>query len=142
MNIKACFKISNLDSKISTAFLIVRITMGIAFLFHGWSKIQNPFGWMGAESPVPGVLQFLAALSEFGGGIALILGCLTRLASLGMAFTMLVATYMHAVVFGDPFVSKGGGSYELALMYLTLSILFLVAGPGKYSVDQKLFGTK
>lgn len=142
MNIKACMKISNLDSKISTAFLVIRIVVGIAFLFHGWGKIQNPFGWMPEGSPIPGFLQFLAALSEFGGGIALILGCLTRLAAFGMGFTMLVATYMHAMVFGDPFVSKGGGSFELPLMYLTICILFLVAGPGKYSVDQKLFGTK
>ena len=40
---------------------------------------------------MPGVLQMLAALAEFGGGLLLILGLLTRLASLGIAGVMVVA---------------------------------------------------
>jgi putative oxidoreductase len=53
--------------------------MGTAFLFHGWSKIQNPFGWMGPQSCMPGILLALAALSEFGGGLALIVGFLIQI---------------------------------------------------------------
>jgi putative oxidoreductase len=34
--------------------------MGTAFLFHGWPKAQNPFGWMGPEAPVPAFLQAMA----------------------------------------------------------------------------------
>ncbi len=61
--------------------------MGVAFMFHGWPKIQNPMGWWTGEPPVPGIFQALAALAEFGGGMALIVGLLTRLASLGIART-------------------------------------------------------
>ena len=127
----------------STALLALRLIAGAAFLFHGWGKITNPFSWMGPDTPVPGILQFLAALSEFGGGLAWILGLLTSVASLGMAVTMTVAALMHLIVRNDPFVSATGGpSYELALVYLGISVVFLALGPGIFSLDAKVFGTR
>ena len=137
--IKKLMSVSSYSFSGNFGLLLVRLVMGVAFLFHGWGKIQNPFGWMGPEASVPGIFQALAALSEFGGGIALILGLLTCLASLGLAFTMLVAVYTHMVVMGDPFVSQGGGSYELAAIYFVLSILFISMGPGGFSIDRKIF---
>lgn len=144
MNIKRCFQVSGHPNCTSLGFLLVRWVMGAAFIGHGWGKIQNPMAWMGPEAPVPGVLQMLAAVSEFGGGIALILGLLFPLAMLGLTITMIVATSMHAFVMKDPFVASGPGqsSFEPALMYLVLSLMFLLAGPGKYSADAKIFGHK
>ena len=137
------FKVTNSSKASSMAFLILRLIAGLAFVLHGWGKIQNPFGWMPPDASVPGFLQFLAALSEFGGGMAWMLGLLTPLASLGLFFTMAVAASMHAFVMKDPFVNMtGGSSYELALVYLGISILFLFAGPGKFSLDAKFFGSK
>lgn len=134
-------KTSPISNWQSAALLLLRVVVGIAFILHGFGKIQNPFGWMPAPSPVPGIFQFLAALSEFGGGIALILGLLTRVASLGLAITMLVATLTHAFAFGDPFVNlSGGSSFEPALTYFVIAILIMIVGPGKYSVDAKVFG--
>lgn len=131
------------STRISVGLLILRVVAGVAFTLHGVGKIQNPFGWMGPDSGFPAILQALAALSEFGGGIAWALGLLTPLASLGIGCTMVVATYMHAVVMGDPFVPKGpGGSYELALIFLCVAILFLFAGPGRFSIDRLIFGEK
>ncbi len=139
---KKFFSVRNHATDTDYAFLLLRIITGIAFILHGWGKIQAPMSWMGPDSAIPGIFQFLAALSEFGGGICLILGLLTRLASLGLTFTMIVAVYFHAVILGDPFVSKGGGSYELGALYFCISVLFLVSGPGRFSIDSKLFGTK
>ncbi len=118
--------------------LVLRVVAGVAFMFHGWGKIQSPMDWMGPEADTPGWLQALAALSEFGGGLAWVLGLLTRLASFGLLCTMAVATYTHAVVMGDPFVSTGGGSYELALVYFAVSLLLILVGPGSLSVDGAL----
>ena len=30
----------------SIAVLLLRLVAGVAFLFHGWGKIQNPMHWM------------------------------------------------------------------------------------------------
>lgn len=128
---------------VDIAFLLIRLVVGIAFMIHGYGKIQNPLAWMGPDSTIPGFLQGLAALSEFGGGLALVLGLLTSLACFGITCTMIAAVYLHAVVMKDPFVNtQGGGSYELGLVFLVISILFMVAGPGRYSLDKKIFGNK
>lgn len=124
---------------IDIVLLIVRLITGYAFILHGYDKIMNPFGWMEGSS-VPGIFQALAALAEFGGGIALILGVVSRLASLGLVFTMIVAVYVHAIMYGHPFVAKGGGSYEPATTYFLISLFLTVMGPGRFSIDRKLFG--
>lgn len=140
--IKKSFQVASFNNFQATALLLLRLVVGLAFILHGWGKIQAPFGWMPADSGVPGILQFLAAFSEFGGGIALILGLLTRLASLGLAVTMLVAASLHAFVLKDPFVNMTGpgASYEPALGYLVIAVLFVAMGPGKFSLDKVIFG--
>lgn len=142
MCIKSFFSPSNQSTAISAGLLILRVVAGLAFIYHGWGKIQNPMAWMGPDAPVPGFLQLLAAVSEFGGGIAWILGLLTRLASIGMMFTMIVAVLMHAVMLKDPFVNMTmapAPSYELAAVYLAISILLITIGAGKFSLDKVFF---
>ena len=124
------------------ALLIVRLFVGYALMNHGYGKIQNPMAWMGPDAPVPGVFQALAAISEFGGGLALILGLLTRLASLGIFFTMLVAAATHLFALHDPLINMTGGhSAEPAATYLVISLLILAMGPGRFSIDKKIFGS-
>jgi len=124
----------------SVGLLLVRLVTGLAFILHGWPKIQNPFGWMG-DAPVPGVMQAAAAVAEFGGGIALILGLLTPLAALGIAATMVVAIGMVHLPHGDPFIGKPEQpSYELAAGYLAVVVMLLLVGPGRLSLDALLFG--
>ncbi len=131
-----------LGGRAAIGLLVVRLVAGAALMMHGWGKIQDPFHWLDkAPSPPPGVFQALAALSEFGGGLGLILGLLTPLCALGIASTMLVAMYTH-VSKGDPFVSHGGGSYEPALGYFSLMVLMLTAGPGTLSADARLSGRR
>lgn len=142
-NFKTCFQTKSLGHKPSMAIFLFRLIMGVAFILHGWGKIQSPFGWMGPDAPVPGFLQFLAALSEFGGGLSLLLGLLFPLGALGIFCVMSVAVYMHAFVWGQPFVNMTGGpSYELALVFWGACVVFFNLGPGKFSLDAKLFGEK
>jgi putative oxidoreductase len=128
----------------AVGLLLLRVVTGAAFMFHGWYKIQSPggaFGWMGTEAP--GVLQGLAVLAEFGGGLALILGLLTPLAALGIACTMIVALAMVHLPHGDPFVGQPGKpSFELAAGYLANVILLLLLGPGILSLDGLLFAKR
>jgi putative oxidoreductase len=143
MNIRDLFTMPKHSTFADVALLLLRVVAGIAFMLHGWGKIQNPFGWMGPDAFAPGVFQALAAVAEFGGGLAWVIGLLTPLASLGIATTMAVAFYVHAVVRADPFVAKGGGSsYELAVVYFAIAVLLIALGPGRLSLDRALFGPR
>ena len=129
----------------STALLLLRVIAGVAFILHGWGKIQTPMSWLpeGAPINIPGFLQLLAAVSEFGGGVCWILGLFMPLASIGMLITMIVATLVHMLVFKDPFVNPAiGSSYEPALMYVGVSLALLGVGPGNFSIDRFIFGMK
>jgi len=129
-----------LDAPASFAMLALRLVAGSAFVLHGSGKITNAFAWMGPEAPVPGFLQALAALSEFGGGLAWIVGLLVPLASLGILCTMAVALQFH-IGRGDVFVSQALGTpaWELAALYFAIALLLLLAGPGRLSIDRALF---
>jgi putative oxidoreductase len=143
MSSRKLFGVREHSKTVDLSLLLIRLVAGIAFMFHGWGKIQNPFGWMGPDGFAPGFLQALAALSEFGGGLAWVLGVLTPLASFGIASTMAVASYFHAIMQGDPFVSKGGGpSFELAAVYCCLAVLLIAIGPGRVSLDRLIFGRR
>jgi putative oxidoreductase len=119
------------------ALLLLRLVMGTAFVLHGWPKIQSPLNWMeglglGHISPF---LQAIAALAEFAGGIALILGLLTPIAAFLLFCQMIGALVLVHFPQGDPFVSIEGSSYELPLLYLVLALLLMLLGPGKFSLD-------
>lgn len=143
MNVKRIFSVQKHPALADASLLLIRLVAGLAFMLHGWSKIQNPFGWMGPNGFAPGIFQALAALSEFGGGLAWVLGLLTPLASLGIASTSAVAIWFHAVMRGDPFVpTRGGPSFELAAVYFSIAVLLLALGPGRLSLDRILFGRR
>jgi putative oxidoreductase len=130
------------DCRKSIGLLLLRVIVGLAFVQHGWGKIQTPFSWMGPDAPVPGFFQFLAALSEFGGGLAITFGLVTPLALLGILSTMTVALLMVHIPAGHPWVGSGQGpSYELPLAYWTVAVTLLLTGPGKFSLDALLIET-
>ena len=142
-NLMQIFKPLELSTRVSAGLFLLRLVAGLAFMFHGYGKIQHLFGWMGPNATIPPFFQALAAISEFGGGLAWILGVLTPLASFGVACTMTVAVWMTAAVFHLPFVSqKGGGACELPATYLCVALLLLLAGPGRFSLDHFLFGER
>ena len=125
------------------ALFLLRLVVGGAFIWHGAGKIQNPFGWMGPHAFAPAPFQALAALAEFGGGLLLVFGFLTRLGAIGIAAVMAVAIMMHAVMLRDPFISDTGrSSWEQAATYFAVMVLLKAIGPGYVSVDHHWFGEK
>jgi len=129
--------------RLGWGLLVLRLIAGAALMQHGWPKIQDPMDWMD-KMPVaaPGIFQALAALAEFGGGLALILGLLTPLAALGLVFDMGTALFMVHFPHHDPWVSLKGPSFEPALGYLSLAVTLIFTGPGALSLDAMLFGPK
>lgn len=122
--------------------LALRIPVGIIFAAHGAQKLFGWFGgyglagtgaWMDSIGLTPGILMaFLAGAAEFFGGLALVLGVLTRPAAAALAFAMLVAIF--SVHFQNGlFMSNNGYEFGLALFAASLSLLF--SGAGKASVD-------
>jgi putative oxidoreductase len=123
----------------SVGLLAVRIAVGVALMLHGRPKIENPLGWMGAEG-VPGVLQGAAAVAEFIGGAALVVGLLTRPFALLIAITMATAAGMVHISAGHAFVAKPPEpSWELAGVYFAVAVQFLLTGPGRISLDALMF---
>lgn len=134
-----------LSTNDSLTGLALRIPAGIIFMAHGAQKLFGSFGgyglegtgqWMASIGLEPGYLMALAAGSaEFFGGIALLIGLLTRPAALVLAITMLVAILTVHLPHGL-FMSNNG--YEFGLALLAISVALVFNGGGKLSVDNKL----
>jgi putative oxidoreductase len=137
---------SLLEKNKDFALLISRTGIGMAYVFvHGWAKItKGPELWekLGTVmsnfgiSYVPVFWGFMASVSEFGGGILLILGLFTRTASSFMAFTMFSAVVNHFTKL-DPWSRV---IYPVEMF--SVLILFIFLGAGKYSLDNLFFKKK
>ena len=123
--------------QLSLALAALRVTLGAVFIAHGAQKlftygfagVTGAFGQMGI--PFPGVMGPFIALLEFFGGIALVIGLLTRLASLGLVFNMLGAiAFVH---FKGGFFLPAG--YEFALTLLVANLALVFTGAGEFSID-------
>ncbi len=123
----------------------MRLSAGVIFAAHGAQKLFGSFGggglegtaqWMASIGLEPGYLMALAAGSaEFFGGIALLLGLLTRPVAFVLAMTMLVAVITVHLPNGL-FLSNNGYEFGLALLAITGALV--LNGGGKLSLDRML----
>lgn len=129
----------------TTGVTVLRIVVGFLFAAHGWQKFnewtiegtQAAFRDMGipfAEATAPAV-----AVLELIGGIALILGVLTRPVALLLTINMLGAIVLVHLTEGI-FVENNG--FELVLLLGAAAVAIALAGPGKASVDHALFAQR
>lgn len=133
----------------SLAGLALRIPAGIIFVAHGAQKLFGSFGgyglegtgqWMASIGLEPGFLMALGAGSaEFFGGIALLIGLLTRPAAVVLAFTMIVAI-LTVHISNGLFMSNNG--YEFGLSLLAISVALAYSGGGRFSLDRALSSGK
>lgn len=134
-----------LSSKSGFGATALRIPVGIIFMAHGAQKLFGWFGgyglegtgqWMASIGLEPGYLMaLLAGSAEFFGGLALVVGLLTRPAALVTGFTMLVALFSAHFANGL-FLANNG--YEYALALTAASAALLVDGAGAFSLDNLL----
>ena len=134
--------------------LLLRVGTGVLFWLHGYPKMTHLKQWAGSLK-MPVFLCFLSALSMLAGGVCLILGLLTPLASAAIFISMAFAAYLE-IAQGLPFVArdpylipdgqykgpKGKGeppSWEKAFMYCLMLLAIAVVGPGAFSLDALLF---
>ena len=133
----------NQSTLTTTALTILRVIAGFLFAAHGWQKFnewtiagtQASFAKMGvpaAELAAPAV-----ATLELVGGIALILGVLTRIFAVLLAVDMLGALFL---VHASAGVFAATGGYELVLLLAAGALAIALTGAGKVAVDRALFG--
>jgi putative oxidoreductase len=120
----------------SVVLLVARLTVGVLFVSTGWGKVNN----LGKITeyftelmiPMPGFNATLASFTELIGGSLLVVGLASRLASIPLVITMIVAILtakrsdLHSVP--DLF-----GFVEWT--YLVILLIVIAFGPGKIAVD-------
>jgi putative oxidoreductase len=135
------------------ALLLLRVFMGICFIRHGWPKLRNLQTWA-QMLKTPAWLCFLSAGSMWAGGIALLVGFLTPLASFAILVSMAYAMVLEIksgfpFMAADPYLIPEGDyagpmgvgeppSWEKAAMYVVMCLVLICCGGGMLSLDTLL----
>jgi putative oxidoreductase len=119
-----------------SAKLLLRLTLGILLLFHGWSKVTGGVDFIIGvlqKSNLPGELAYLVYFGEVLASLLLLGGAYTRIAAVLVIANMVFALLL--VHTGDFFAlnSSGGWAIELQVFYLMSAVVIMILGPGKYS---------
>ena len=122
------------SAPVSLGLLSVRIGLAAVFMYHGAQKMFGAFGGKGLapmlESFGP-VLGFLISFGEFFGGLAVLLGLLSRFSGASLALIMAGAIVM---VHGKNGFSMATNGYEFNLVLLLMGLAVLFAGPGRFAL--------
>jgi putative oxidoreductase len=117
--------------------LVLRLTLGVLLLFHGYAKLTGNFGFVEgvvAKAGLPHFVAYLVFLGEVVGPVLVILGLWTRIGGLFVTISMLFAIVLvHRHQLLD--LGQGGGwGQELAAFYLLVGLSVALLGAGRYSV--------
>jgi putative oxidoreductase len=130
------FGVNRNERTTDIGLLLLRVLGALTLvLLHGWGKVPPKPGFVGMLGgmgfPAPEVFAWLAALAEFGGGLLLAIGLLTRPAAfLLVGHFAIVELVAHA---GETFKER-----ELPFLFLLIALTLLFTGAGRYSVDAAL----
>lgn len=118
-----------------TALLLVRLAVAIPFIYHGAAILFGAFGGPGLKGfaafmhmPLP--VAALVGAGQFFGGLGVLFGVLTRLASAGILIIMVGAILLVHLPHGYS-VANNGFEYPLTHVFLTLALI--IAGPGAFT---------
>lgn len=135
--------LTSLSKYQSFGLLVTRIIIGGSYAYvHGFKKITGgPEKWADIGSAIksiginfyPVFWGFMASVSEFIGGILLVVGLFFRPSAVFIFLTMVVAT-ANEINNGS---SIGRIAYPLEMAALMLLLIFM--GPGKFSLDKYFF---
>lgn len=135
---------------VSAVALILRIALGITFFAHGSQKVFGLFGGPGFSATIehfqqgmsiPPVLTVLVMIAELLGSIGLLIGCLTRIAALGIIAVMVGAVelvhWQHGF-FMNWSGQQAGEGFEYHLLAISIALALVVLGGGRWSIDRLL----
>jgi putative oxidoreductase len=130
-----------LDRLHPLALLALRLALGAIMIAHGAQKafggMPKFMGWLNSMG-IPGWMGYLTVAAEFGGGILLVAGLLTRLAALSIVVDMAVA--IAKVHWKNGLLSAGGKvGYEFPLTCGIIAFALIFLGAGPISLDGAFF---
>ena len=117
--------------------LLLRFAIGGLMLFHGVNKIRHGVDYMFPLLEAKGLPAFIAYGSYFGEVVAPLLvlaGVLTRLASLVVAGTMVMAVYLSLSSQVFALNKYGGWAVELNAFFFLGALTLVLLGPGRFSI--------
>jgi putative oxidoreductase len=127
-----------LDKLQPFSLFVLRVALGIIFLYHGYPKLMHTHGNLQGvfvEHGLPGYFVYVSGILEtFGSGL-LLLGLLTRFAALLLAIEMCVAIWKVHSLHGIYAVHD----YEFPLALATACFVLATVGAGWISVDHPIF---
>ena len=118
------------------ALAVLRIVTALLFIEHGTAKLFGfPAMQMAGDAPAGGLppLMLIGGILEVFGGLAILVGFLTRPVAFILAGEMAVAYWMMHVPSGGFFPLTNGGDSAVLFCFVFLYLVF--AGPGAWSVD-------
>ncbi len=130
-----------LDKLRPFTLLVLRCTLGLIFLFHGYPKVAHGIGGTtkyvsSLGLPSPTILTYILVALELGGGVLLILGLATRPVALLFTIEMCVALWKVHLVNGIMDVHE----YEFPLLVGAAALALASLGAGSISLDYSFFG--
>jgi len=111
-------------------FMGIRSVVGVIFILHGMGKFNPGFVNFISSLGLPPEMQIPIALAEVVPGILMILGIFTRFSASLLSIVMIGAIFL---VKGAQNIT-GEKAVEFDLILLAVSLLIIVAGPGRISI--------
>ena len=119
------------------ALLLLRIVLGVIFIYHGYPKLEHAQQWVQnfRHMGFPGYFAYISGVLELFGGALLIAGLFARIAGLLLAIEMAIAvTKVHGLLSNPTNVH----SYELPLALCAGTFAVAAVGAGLISIDYGL----
>lgn len=129
--------LENFQNK-DTGLLLQRLSINVLILFHGIANLTSNYSFIKSLLNGIGIPEFVAYsvfIGEIIAPILIIIGWRSRLASLVLAFNMLVAVLMAHPTDVFTLNQFGGWGIELQGLYLFGAIVIFLSGAGKYAVS-------
>jgi len=114
--------------------LILRLGLGVIFLFHGFHKIFDAGAGLGSSwNPhgMPAVMQILVSWGEFLAGLGFLTGVLTCFAAMGIIIIMGGAI---AVVHGKNGFNMMNHGFEYNYALIMMCLALIASGPGDFVI--------
>lgn len=140
-----------ISTKDDAGLLIARMMLGIVMIPHGAQKLLGLFGGAGfgasmgyfTSTGIPAPVAFLVIMAESLGALALVLGFFGRFMAFGIGLDMLGAiliVHLPHGFFMNWYGAQAGEGFEYHLLAIALSLVIIIGGSGKLSMDRLLHG--